>query len=32
VIEAAPSTPADLTWGVEFDAVAEDFGRVIQSA
>jgi hypothetical protein len=32
VIETASSTPAELSWGVEFDAVAEDFGRVIQSA
>lgn len=32
VIAAAASAPGDLAWGVEFDAVAEDFGRVLRSA
>jgi len=31
VIEVAPTVPPDLLWGAEFDAVAEDLGRVIRS-
>lgn len=32
IIETAAKTSTDLSWGAEFDVVAEDFGRVIQSA
>lgn len=32
VIESVATVPGDLSWGAEFDAVAEDFGRAIQSA
>jgi len=31
VIEVTPNVPPDLLWGAEFDAVAEDLGRVIRS-
>ncbi len=32
VIESVPDSPSELSWGVEFEAVAEDFARVIESA
>jgi hypothetical protein len=32
VIASAASAPADLAWGAELDAVAEDFGRVLRRA